>query len=271
METRIKQCFEQLAATSKTALVPYIMAGDPTPDATVSLMNTLVTSGADLIELGVPFSDPMADGAAIQGASTRALAYAVSLQDVLALVAKFRKQNTHTPVILMTYQNPIEVMGQEQFVQSAVEVGCDGVLVVDLPIEEASSLLALSEHSPLDIVFLVSPTTSAQRLKRIAAAAHGFVYYVSLKGVTGAKHIDFAEIADKMETLKRIITLPIAVGFGIHDAAGAQRVAQLADAVVIGSAIVRIIEQHKDSDYSSLIADFIVHIRQALDESTEVN
>lgn len=266
MATRIKQCFKQLAGTGKTALIPYIMAGDPTPDATVTLMNALVSGGANLIELGVPFSDPMADGPAIQGASMRALANEVSLHDVLNIVAQFRIHDTKTPVVLMTYQNPIEVMGPEQFVQSAVEVGVDGVLVVDLPIEEAGDLLKITEQNKvLDIIFLISPTTSAERLERISTVAHGFVYYVSLRGVTGAKHIDFDEIADKVEALKHIITLPVAVGFGIYDVASAVKVAQLADAVVIGSAIVRIIEQHVDRDYVQLITDFITQIRQAID------
>ena len=242
--TRISKRFDSLVAAARSALIPYIMAGDPHPATTVSLMHTLVENGGDLIELGVPFSDPMADGAVIQAASERALRHGVSLHDVITMVAEFRHRDDDTPVVLMTYQNPIEAMGEMQFVESAVAAGVDGVLVVDLPIEEAGALLKAVANEALDVIFLASPTTSTQRLKHIAKLASGFVYYVSLKGVTGAKHIDIEQIADKVQQFKNIISIPIAVGFGIHDAQSAAQVARLADAVVVGSAIVSIIEQN---------------------------
>ena len=264
-KTRIGTCFDSLAASGRTALIPYIMAGDPNPDASVPLMHTLVENGGDLIELGVPFSDPMADGPVIQAAGERALHHQVNLNDVINTVAEFRLKNNDTPVVLMTYQNPIEVMGEMQFVKSAVKAGVDGVLVVDLPIEEADALLKATENEAFDNIFLVSPTTTNNRLERIAQVASGFLYYVSLKGVTGAKHIDTEQIADKVKQFKNIITIPTAVGFGIHDAQHARQVAQLADAVVVGSAIVRIIEQHADADYCQSVADFIATLRSAMD------
>jgi len=241
------------------------MAGDPHPDATVSLMHTLVENGGNLIELGVPFSDPMADGPVIQAASERALQHPVNLHDVFAMVTAFRRTDDSTPVVLMTYQNPIEVMGQVPFVQSALAAGVDGVLVVDLPVEEADSLLAAVADQALDLIFLVSPTTSPERLRLITEVARGFIYYVSLKGVTGAKHIDLSQIADKVAAFKNIITLPMAVGFGIHDAESAQRIAGIADGVVVGSAIVNTIAHHADDDYQARVADFVGGLRRAMD------
>ena len=225
----------------------------------------MVENGGDLIELGVPFSDPMADGPVIQAAGERALHHQISMHDVIDTVAEFRVKNHSTPVVLMTYQNPIEAMGEMQFVKSAVKAGVDGVLVVDLPVEEAGVLLKATEHEALDTIFLVSPTTTDDRLRRIAQVASGFLYYVSLKGVTGAKHIDMEQIADKVKQFKNIITIPTAVGFGIHDAQHARQVARLADAVVVGSAIVRIIEQYADADYRLKVADFVAALRSAMD------
>ena len=270
-KTRIEKCFDSLAVSGRTALIPYIMAGDPSPDASVPLMHTLVKSGSDLIELGVPFSDPMADGPVIQAAGERALRHRISMHDAINMVAEFRRDDDDTPVVLMTYENPIEAMGEARFVKSAAAAGVDGVLVVDLPIEEADALLTAAEDEALDIIFLVSPTTSLARLKRIAQVARGFVYYVSLKGVTGAKHIDTDQIADKVKQFRNIITIPTAVGFGIRDARQAGRVAQLADAVVVGSAIVRIVEQYADADYSHRIADFIADLRNAMDAEVPID
>ena len=267
-KTRIAKCFDSLAASGRTALIPYIMAGDPRPDASVPLMHTLVKSGSDLIELGVPFSDPMADGPVIQAASERALRHRVSLHDVIDMVAEFRREDEDTAVVLMTYENPIEAMGEARFVKSAVVAGVDGVLVVDLPIEEANALLAEAKDEALDIIFLVSPTTTIARLKRIAQVASGFIYYVSLKGVTGAKHIDLAQIADKVKQFRNIITIPTAVGFGIHDAQQARQVAQLADGVVVGSAIVRLVAQYDNTDYEHRIANFVSALRDAMDAET---
>ena len=267
-KTRIGKRFDLLAASGRSALIPYIMAGDPNPDASVPLMHTLARSGGDLIELGVPFSDPMADGPVIQAAGERALQHQISMHDVMNMVAEFRREDNDTPVVLMTYENPVEAMGEARFVKSAMEAGVDGVLVVDLPIEEADPLLKAAEDEALDIIFLVSPTTTSDRLKRISQSASGFVYYVSLKGVTGAKHIDTEQIADKVKQFRNIITIPTAVGFGIHDAQQAGQVARLADAVVVGSAIVRIVEQYADSNYSHRIAEFVTALRDAMDAET---
>ena len=268
--SRIKKRFDLATATARKVLIPYIMAGDPQPDATVPLMHTLVDSGGDLIELGVPFSDPMADGPVIQLASERALKHGINLRHVLAMVAEFRQRDNDTPVVLMTYQNPIEAMGEVQFVKSATTAGVDGVLIVDLPIEEAQPLLNAVADEPIDIIFLISPTTSTDRLKSIAKIAGGFIYYVSLKGVTGAKHIDLEQIADNVKQFKNIITIPLAVGFGIHDAESAAQVAQLADAVVVGSAIVNIVAHNADNNYRQPVADFVVRLRRAIDNKANV-
>jgi len=266
--SRITKCFNQLAAAERRALIPYIMAGDPHPEATLPLMHTLVENGGDLIELGVPFSDPMADGPVIQAASERALQHRTNLHAVFAMVREFRRSNGDTPVVLMTYQNPIEAMGQARFIHAARAAGVDGVLVVDLPIEEAAGLLAAVADHALDLIFLVSPTTSPQRLRLIAQRARGFIYYVSLKGVTGAKHIDLKYIAAKVGEFKQTITLPLAVGFGIHDAESAARVAAIADGVVVGSAIVKLVAHNKGNDCCASVGAFIGELRGAMDAAT---
>jgi len=241
--SRIATRFSALKQNKRKALIPYITAGDPQPGITVGLMHAMVKAGADILELGVPFSDPMAEGPVIQRAMERALEHHVSLRDVLAMVVEFRHNDRDTPVLLMGYLNPIEVMGYALFAREAANAGVDGVLIVDLPPEEADELLVELNKTGLDIVFLVSPTTDEQRIQKIAKVSSGFIYYVSLKGVTGAGHLDTNEVADRVNRIKAHSKLPVGVGFGIKDAASAARVAQVADAVVVGSALVKKVEE----------------------------
>lgn len=240
--SRIEATFSALRARRRKALIPFVTAGDPHPDVTVPLMHALVDAGADIIELGVPFSDPMADGPVIQRASERALLHHMSLRQVLEMVRQFRLQDVRTPVVLMGYLNPIEGMGYAHFAQSAEAAGVDGILTVDMPPEEAGDLVKALRERGLDPIFLVAPTSSAARMNRIAEAGSGFIYYVSLKGVTGAAHLEVASVAEKLTELRRLTRLPIGVGFGIRDADSAARVARIADAVIVGSTLVRKIE-----------------------------
>ena len=240
--SRIQSVFEQLAARRRTALIPFVTAGDPDPGATVALMHALVESGADVLELGVPFSDPMADGPVIQRASDRALKHGVGLDRVLAFVREFRATNQATPVVLMGYANPIEAMGAERFAQEAQQAGVDGVLVVDYPPEECEAFAPLLRSHGMDLIFLLAPTSSDKRIAEVARLASGYLYYVSLKGVTGAGHLDLSGVAERIPHIRRETQLPVGVGFGIRDAATAKAVAQFADAVVIGSAIIQQME-----------------------------
>ena len=242
--SRIERCFKALRSDGRKALVPYISAGDPTAQQTLELMHGLVEAGADLIELGVPFSDPMADGPVVQKAAERALAGGMTLAGVLALVSEFRASNSSVPVVLMGYLNPIECMGYQAFAAAAATAGVDGVLIVDLPPEEARDWLDALSARDLDPIFLLSPTTSPARIERICADARGYVYYVSLKGVTGAAHLDTDAVARQVETIRALTDLPVGVGFGISDPQSAKAVASVADAVVVGSAIVSRIEAH---------------------------
>ena len=242
--SRIDQCFGALRAEGRKALVPYISAGDPNAALTLELMHGLVNAGANLIELGVPFSDPMADGPVVQKAAERALAAGMTLEGVLSIVTQFRASNDAVPVVLMGYLNPIERMGYAAFAKAASSAGVDGVLIVDLPPEEGASFLAALSKEGLAPIFLLSPTTSASRVQRICADARGYVYYVSLKGVTGAAHLDTDTIARPVEEIRALTDLPVGVGFGISDPQSAKAVASVADAVVVGSAIVRRIEEH---------------------------
>ncbi len=242
--SRIESCFAALEKANRKALISYITAGDPHPDLTVSLMHTLVEAGTDIIELGVPFSDPMADGPVIQAACERALSHHTSLQDVLNMVKEFRSKDNQTPIVLMGYQNPIEVMGIEAFAESAKQNQVDGILTVDVPIEQADATVSIYSKNNLDNIFLIAPTTSTERVKNICQQSSGFVYYVSLKGVTGAGHLDTSEVENKVLEIKQATSLPVGVGFGIKDAESASKVAMIADAVVVGSAIIREIETH---------------------------
>ncbi len=237
---RIAQRFARLQAEGRRAVIPYLVAGDPLRDISVPLMHRLVEAGADIIELGVPFSDPMAEGPTIQRGHERALDKGVRLRDALAMVAEFRKLDTETPVLLMGYANPVVGMGFDRFADLASEAGLDALLTVDMPPEEVEALNAELKRVQLDNIFLVAPTTPAARVEKITEVATGFVYYVSLKGVTGAGHLDVDSVAEHVATIRRFTTLPVAVGFGIKDAESAARVAQVADGVVVGSALVQL-------------------------------
>jgi tryptophan synthase alpha chain len=262
---RIDAVFASLRAAGRTALIPYVTAGDPTPATTVPIMHRLVAAGADILELGVPFSDPMADGPVIQRASERALVQGVGLKDVLAIVADFRATDAATPVVLMGYANPIEAMGAAAFADGARAAGVDGVLVVDYPPEESAEFAALLEARGLAPIFLLSPTTPAPRIAVIGAMARGYVYYVSLKGVTGAGHLDTADVARRLALIRRHIALPVGVGFGIRDAASAQAIALHADAVVIGSRIIEEIETGDAATAPQRAGAWLAGIRAALD------
>jgi tryptophan synthase alpha chain len=264
--SRIQATFEQLANGGRKALIPFVTAGDPEPGITVHLMHALVKAGADVIELGVPFSDPMADGPVIQRASDRALRHGVGLDRVLAFVREFRAANQTTPVVLMGYANPIEAMGAARFADEAQQAGVDGVLVVDYPPEECESFAALVRSHGIDLIFLLAPTSSDARIAQVARLASGYVYYVSLKGVTGAGHLDLTEVGEKIPRIRRQTKLPVGVGFGIRDAATAKAVAQFADAVVIGSAIIQQMETAAAGEQVLCAGRFVQGIRAALDE-----
>jgi tryptophan synthase alpha chain len=237
--TRIESAFQKARGEKRAALIPFVTAGDPAPAQAVAVMHGLVQGGADVIELGVPFSDPMADGPVIQKSSERALKHGVSLKDVLSYVAEFRRTNSSTPVVLMGYANPIERMGLEAFVKSAKASGVDGVLIVDYPPEESAEWLRALEGSGIDPIFLLSPTSSDVRIELVAHVAKGYIYYVSLKGVTGAANIDTSAIEAMLRRIRVRTKVPVGVGFGIRDAATAKKVGAIADAVVIGSRIVQ--------------------------------
>jgi tryptophan synthase alpha chain len=263
--SRIAGRFQALARERRKALIPYIAAGDPDPSLTVPLMHALVEAGADIIELGVPFSDPMADGPVIQRASERALKHGVGLGDVLALVARFRSEDASTPIVLMGYANPIEAMGMEKFVDAAQAAGIDGVIVVDYPPEECAQFADAVKRAGIDPVFLLAPTSTDERIGQVARLGSGYLYYVSLRGVTGAAHLDFSEVAARIPRIRAATRLPIGVGFGIRDAESARRVAQAADAVVIGSRLIQEIEGGAPAEAVSRVKTFLRPIREALD------
>ena len=263
---RIDRRFAQLREAGRKALVPYVVAGHPQPEATPGIMHALVAAGADLLELGVPFSDPMADGPVIQAASERAIAGGMSLTRVLACVSKFRAQNSDTPLILMGYMNPIETMGVQRFAQQAVSAGVDGVLIVDLPPEEVDAVREPFRQSELQQIFLIAPTTGDARMAEICRLAGGFVYYVALKGVTGAKLPLADQIGAAVKRIRVHTQLPVAVGFGIKSAADAVKIGPNADAIVIGSALVSAIDQAASGEQAERLArDFLAPIRAALD------
>ena len=262
---RIDATFERLRTRRRTALVPYVTAGDPSIDVTLEILHALVGAGADVLELGVPFSDPMADGPVVQRASERALANGVGLKDVLSLVTRFRSRDTTTPIVLMGYANPIEAMGPSAFAQRAQAAGVDGVLVVDYPPEEAQEFVRDLEARDLAPIFLLAPTTPPRRLHAVAAMARGYVYYVSLKGVTGALHLDTDDVARHLEDIRRVVSLPVGVGFGIRDASSARAIAAHADAVVIGSRIIQEIEASTPQTAAERCAAWVAGIRDALD------
>jgi tryptophan synthase alpha chain len=265
--SRIAECFTRLGQQQRKALIPYVTAGDPLPNITVPLLHALVGAGADLLEVGVPFSDPMADGPVIQAACERALEHHVTLHHVLDMVREFRRQDMSTPVVLMGYLNPIEVWGYEDFARAAAEAGVDGVLTVDLPPEEAGGLVEALHAHDMDTIFLLAPTSNEQRMRLVSEMASGFLYYVSFKGVTGANRLDVGAVEDKLQELRRHTQLPIGVGFGIRDAASAAQVAAIADAVVVGSALVgRIPELLEQPDsIPAQLAATIGEMRAAID------
>ena len=266
---RIDATFAGLRASGRTALISYVTAGDPTPATTVPLLHALVSTGADIVELGVPFSDPMADGPVIQRASERALAQDVGLSDVLDMVAAFRTKDAATPIVLMGYANPIEAMGTAEFAARGQKAGVDGVIVVDYPPEEAADFAALLQEYGLAPIFLLSPTTSEARIETIARIARGYLYYVSLKGVTGAGHLDTSEVIAKLAEIRRRVDLPVGVGFGIRDAASAQAIAPHADAVVIGSRIIQEIEAGPAGQAPERAAAWLATIRSAIDKAVK--
>jgi len=267
--SRIAACFAALKAKGRKALIPYIAAGDPFPDATVELMLAMAEAGADVIELGVPFSDPMADGPVIQRAAERALSHGIGTPQVLAYVRAFREKNQTTPIVLMGYANPIERydqrLGADAFVRDAAEAGVDGVLVVDYPPEECEAFAARMAAHQLDPIFLLAPTSTEQRMKDVGRIARGYVYYVSLKGVTGAGNLDTGAVATMVPRIKAHVGVPVGVGFGIRDAETAKAVGEVSDAVVIGSKLIQILEVQTRDNVVSEAAKFIAEIRTALD------
>jgi len=265
--SRIQSKFEVLRKQGRKALIPFFTAGDPNPKMTVPLMHALVEAGADVIELGVPFSDPMADGPVIQRASERALKHHVGLRDVLQMVADFRSKDTATPVVLMGYGNPIEAMGWENFAQRCAEVGVDGVLTVDFPPEESHDAFEHLQAHGIDPIFLIAPTTNEARIALVAKLARGYVYYVSLKGVTGAGNIDLTAISQKIPQLRKHISIPIGVGFGIRDAETARAVSALCDGVVVGSRIVQEIENSNEQQVLENVSRLVKELRIAIDKS----
>ena len=264
--SRIQKAFDRLNGEGRKALIPFITAGDPNGDLTVPLMHALVEAGADIIELGVPFSDPMADGPTIQRASERALARGMNLRKVLQLVTTFRTFDDKTPVVLMGYANPIEAMGLERFAEKAAQSGVDGVLVVDYPPEEAEKFGAAMKAHGMDPIFLIAPTSDADRIARVAQIASGYVYYVSLAGVTGSGALNVDAVAARLPAIREQTGLPVGVGFGIRDAATASRIAAFADAVVVGSRIIEEIEKSTVETACANVKVLVADIRRGVDE-----
>ena len=266
---RITQCLTRLKNENKKALVTYIVNGDPQPDVTLNAMHSLVESGADIIELGVPFSDPMAEGPVIQRGHERALTHSISLRSTIELVAEFRKQDAQTPVVLMGYANPVERMGYEKFASLAEQHGVDGLLTVDLPPEENQVFNAKLQAKGIETISLIAPTTTESRIKHIADQSSGFLYYVSLKGVTGAGHLDAMSVKKQVELIRNYSELPVLVGFGIKDAESAKLVGEVSDGVVVGSVLVKAMGQSDTSDASQigqLLNDIVAPMRKSLDE-----
>ena len=267
--SRIDTTLSQLKAQGRKALIPFVTAGFPFADSTPSLMHTMAAAGADIIELGVPFSDPSADGPVIQRAGDRALAYGVGLVQVLAMVREFRQTNTSTPVVLMGYANPIERYdqkhGADSFIRHAAAAGVDGVLVVDYPPEECAEFAAKLRAHSMDLIFLLAPTSTDERMAQVAQVASGYVYYVSLKGVTGSGALDIDAVESMLPRIRQHVSVPVGVGFGIRDAQTAKAISRVADAVVIGSRLIQLIENEPAERVNPVAADFLAGIRQALD------
>jgi tryptophan synthase alpha chain len=268
---RIEACFARLRAEGRKAVIPYVTSGDPFIETTVDVLHALADGGADILELGVPFSDPMADGPVIQRASERALARGVGLADVLGQVREFRSRDAETPIVLMGYANPIErydlLRGAGRFVQDAAQAGVDGVLVVDYPPEESLEFSARLKAAGLAPIFLLAPTSTDERIRAVGEVASGYVYYVSLRGVTGAGHLDTGEVAQAVPRIKKHVPVPVGVGFGIRDGASARAVARVADAVVVGTALVQRLEQQPRDQVAQAAHAFAAEIRAAVDEA----
>jgi len=268
--SRLKNRFSQLSEQGRKALIPYLTAGDPGLDTSLGLMHALVQSGADIIELGFPFTDPASDGPVIQRAVERALRKKTTLKGVLSLVSRFRERDLDTPVVLMGYLNPIECMGYQTFAEAARSAGVDAILIVDMPPEEAHELLEASRQAGLDCVFLVAPGTSEARARKICELSSGYVYYVSLKGVTGASHLDIHSVSAKVGELRQYCNLPIGIGFGIKDPQTAAAMAEIADGIVVGSALVNLIAEldgertYSEEDLQQHIS-LIAQMRSSLD------
>ena len=267
--SRIQTTLAALKAQGRKALIPYVTAGDPFVDATPQIMQALADGGADIIELGVPFSDPMADGPVIQKASERALARGIGATQVLDMVRAFRKGNDSTPVVLMGYANPVERYDQRHgdgsFITDAKAAGVDGLLVVDYPPEECEAFAARLKAVDMDLIFLLAPTSTVQRMKDVGRIASGYVYYVSLKGVTGAGNLDTGAVAEMLPRIRQHVSVPVGVGFGIRDAATAKAVGAVADAVVIGSRLIQILESETRDNAPAAARAFMAEIRAALD------
>ena len=262
--SKIKSVFDSLDKKQSKALIPFITAGDPDPEMTIEILHTLVDAGADMIELGIPFTDPMADGPVIQRASERAIANNVGIKKTIEIVKEFRQKNKHTPIILMGYANTMEAIGIDLFIQLIHEAHVDGVITVDYPPEEAKSFVEKLKEKNIDTIFLLSPTTEDKRIKLIIEQATGFIYYVSLKGVTGSANIDIDQVTERVRNIKRYTKLPIGVGFGVRDAKTAKEVALISDAVVIGSRIVQEIENSSRADLISNIKKLMTEMKQAI-------
>lgn len=264
---RIQTVLNNLQAQGRKALIPYVTGGDPRPNLSVKIMHTLVEAGADIIELGVPFSDPMADGPVIQLACERALEHNTSLNDILGMVKEFRETDQDTPVVLMGYLNPLEIKGYESFAKEAAEAGVDGALIVDLPPEEADTLVPYLKQNGLDSIFLIAPTTTEERIQHICRHSSGYVYYVSVKGVTGSAELSVAEVAEKVALIQKQDQIPVGVGFGIRDAASAAAVAKVASGVIVGSVIVNLIADNKDDEGKLLseVKGLVSSMRVAMD------
>jgi len=265
--SRLATRFAALRKAGRKALVPYVTAGDPAPEHTVPLLHALVEAGADVLELGVPFSDPMAEGPVIQKAMERALEHDVTLDEVLGMVRTFRERDAETPIVLMGYLNPVEIKGYAAFARAAAEAGVDGVLVVDMPPEEADDLVAALRAHDLDMIFLIAPTTEPERMRAITELGSGFLYYVSLKGVTGAGHLDVAAVRERVAAIHELTDLPVGVGFGIRDAESAASIASVADAVVVGSALVKQVEANvtQPERIAPAVASLLGEMRAAID------
>lgn len=263
--SRIQTVFAQLQQRGRKALIPYVTAGDPDPATTVPMMHSMVAAGADIIELGVPFSDPMADGPVIQRAGERALKHGVGLVHVLQMVEDFRRSNAATPVVLMGYANPIEAIGAMAFVAAAARAGVDGLIVVDYPPEESAEFASAVRAAGMDLIFLLAPTSTQERVELVARLASGFVYYVSLKGITGATHIDLADVAANVARIRAATGLPVGVGFGIRDAETAKAICSVADAAIIGSRIIQEVEASPAGEAPARVAAFIKGVRAAMD------